>query len=88
MTPMLTHAAAIVSAAAAVVPQGVLLPESVVQSAPFKVLAAFVAINTLIYGTLAAAKALPKVYAPAWFGGRNRRAQNRSIFPEPPERDS
>ncbi|PVU84475.1 hypothetical protein DDP54_00450 (plasmid) [Cellulomonas sp. WB94] len=65
-----------------------LFPGSVVRSAPFQVLAAFVAINTLVYGTLAAAKALPKVYAPAWFGGRNRRAQNRSIFPDPPERDS
>jgi hypothetical protein len=73
---------------AAVVPQGVLLPESVVLSVPFKVLAAFVAINTLVYGTLAAAKALPKVHPPSWLGGRNRRAQNRSIFPEPPERDS
>ncbi|WP_242448144.1 hypothetical protein [Cellulomonas sp. WB94] len=74
--------------AAAAVPQGLLFPGSVVRSAPFQVLAAFVAINTLVYGTLAAAKALPKVYAPAWFGGRNRRAQNRSIFPDPPERDS
>lgn len=83
---MLSHVAAVV--AAAVVPQGVLLPESVVLSAPFKILAAFVAINTLIYGSLAAAKALPKVHSPSWFGGRNRRAQNRSIFPEAPDRDS
>ena len=73
---------------ATVVPQGVLLPESVVLSAPFKVLAAFVAINTLIYVTLAAAKTLPKVYPPSWFGGRKRRAKNHSIFPELPERDS
>ena len=71
------------SHALAVLPQSVLLPESVVLSAPFKILAAFVAINTVIYGTLAAAKALPKVHPPSWFAGRNRRAQNRSIFPEP-----
>ena len=76
------------SHAVAMVPQGLLLPESVVLSTSFKILAAFVAINTVMYGTLAVAKTLPKVHLPSWFGGRNRRVQNRSIFPEPPERDS
>jgi hypothetical protein len=78
---MLTHALA-------AVPQGVLLPESVVLSAPFKILAAFVAINTVMYGTLAIAKTLPKVHPPSWFGGRNRRAQNRSIVPDTPGSES
>ena len=82
---MLSHVVSAVTAA--VVPQGLLFPEAVVLSAPFKILAAFVAINTLIYGSLTAAKALPKFHPPSAFGGRSRRQQNRSIFPDAPERD-
>ena len=47
----------------------------------------FVALNTLMYVTLAVLKVLPKGYAFSWFSGRNRRAQNRSIYPEPPSSD-
>ena len=67
-------------------PAGILFPESVVQSGPFQVLAAVVAINTVMYGALAVAKMLPKVHPPTWFGGRNRRTQNRSIHPVSPPR--
>ena len=69
---------------AAVLPTGVLLPESILQTNSFKILATFVALNTLMYATLAFLKVLPKGYALSWFRGFNRRAQNRSIYPEPP----
>ncbi|QTE28519.1 hypothetical protein [Pengzhenrongella sicca] len=65
------------------VPAGVLFPESVVHSGLFGVLAAFVAINTLMYSALAVAKMLPKVYPGSWIGDRGRRAQTRSIHPTP-----
>ena len=45
-----------------VVPMGILLPESILRNEFFAVLAAFVAINTIVYVTLAVAKMLPKVY--------------------------
>ena len=38
---------------------GILLPSSVIQSGWFQVLAAFVAINTLIYAGLSLAKLFP-----------------------------
>jgi len=69
---------------AAVLPTGVLLPESILHADSFKILATFVALNTLMYATLAVLKVLPKGHALSWFSGRNRRAQNRSIHPEPP----
>ena len=72
------------TAVAALVPTGVLLPESILHTDSFKVLATFVALNTLMYATLAVLKVLPKGYAFSWFSGRNRRAQNRSIYPERP----
>ncbi len=68
----------------ALLPTGVLLPESILHTDSFKVLATFVALNTLMYATLAVLKVLPKGYAFSWFRGRNRRAQNRSIYPERP----
>lgn len=66
----------------AVVVQGILLPESVLDSEVFGVLAAFVALNTVMYVALAVAKMLPKVYVSDWVGGRGRRSQTRSIYPE------
>ena len=60
-----------------------ILPESVLHSGWFAVLAAFVAINTVMYVALAVAKVLPKVYVSDWFTSRDRRGQNRSIFPTP-----
>jgi hypothetical protein len=57
------------------------LPEWVLHSDWFSVLAAFVAINTVMYTALAIAKVLPKIYVADWFTSRDRRGQNRSIFP-------
>ena len=62
-----------------------LLPEYVLQSGWFAVLAAFVAINTVMYVVLATATMLPKVHVADWFTSRDRRAQNRSIHPRPEE---
>ena len=62
--------------------QGILLPESVLDSEVFGVLAAFVALNTVMYVVLAVAKILPKIYQSDYLGGRGRRSQTRSIYPE------
>ena len=67
-----------------VTPMGVLLPERVLSNELFAVLAAFVAINTIVYVTLAVAKVLPKVYVTDWIGSRNRRSETRSIRPDAP----
>ena len=69
-------------------PTGMLLPSSVLQSDAFAVLATFVALNTLMYATLALLKLLPKGYRFFWTPGRNRRRHNRSIHPDPPEPES
>ncbi|MEO5664131.1 MAG: hypothetical protein ABIR39_12675 [Nocardioides sp.] len=63
---------------------GILLPESLLRTEVFAVLAAFVSINTIVYVTLAVAKILPKVYVLDWIGPRNRRAETRSIRPDAP----
>ncbi|NMM22233.1 MAG: hypothetical protein HHJ11_01815 [Phycicoccus sp.] len=68
----------------AVLPIGVLFPESILHANSFKLLATFVALNTLMYATLAVLKVLPKGYALSSSSGLNRRAQNRSIYPGPP----
>ncbi|TFC84237.1 hypothetical protein E3T23_00580 [Cryobacterium cheniae] len=59
-----------------------LLPSTVLQSDEFAILAAFVAINTVMFAALAVAKILPKVHPTDWFRGRNRRAATRSIHPD------
>ena len=69
---------------ATVIPMGVLLPDSLLQNELVAVLAAFVAINTIFYVTLAVAKILPKVYVRDWIDSRNRRAETRSIDPDTP----
>lgn len=61
---------------------GLVLPTSILHSELFAVLAAFVAINTVMYCALALAKLLPKVYPSDWFSSPNRRAESRSIYPE------
>jgi hypothetical protein len=63
-------------------PTGALFPESTVHSDLFAVLAAFVAINTLMYVALAIAKMLPKIYVGDWVRTPQRRARTRSIHPE------
>ncbi|MEZ5114701.1 MAG: hypothetical protein R2737_00420 [Candidatus Nanopelagicales bacterium] len=67
---------------------GILFPAEWLTSEWFAVWASFVALNTLLYVTLAVAKMLPKVHpADLWFrlrGGRNRRRETRSIYPDAP----
>lgn len=48
------------SGLASVVAWGVLLPASVLTSGWYQLLAAFVAVNTLIYATLSISKLIPK----------------------------
>lgn len=66
----------------AVVPMGVLLPDSILRNELIAVLAAFVAINTIVYVTLAVAKILPKLYLRDYLSSRNRRSETRSIDPD------
>lgn len=65
---------------------GILLPESVLSSQWFAVLAAFVAINTVMYVTLAVAKTLPKVHPRDLFPRSYTRAETRSIHPDAEEK--
>lgn len=62
---------------------GILLPEEILQSEFFAVLAAFVAINTIMYVTLAIAKMLPRVYVSDILRHRNRRRMPRGIAAAP-----
>ncbi|NHI19637.1 hypothetical protein H9L10_00905 [Phycicoccus endophyticus] len=62
-----------------------LLPESVLSSDWFAVLAVFVAVNTVMYVGLAVAKVFPKLYPRDWFSRRYTRAQTRSIHPDATE---
>ncbi len=68
---------------ATVLPLGIMLPNDALHSGLFAVLAAFVAINTLMYLALALAKTAPKVYFSDWVRQSNRRSQTRSIHPDP-----
>ena len=61
---------------------GILLPESTLREEFIAVLAAFVAINTILYVTLAVSKMLPKLYISDWITSRNRRTETRSIDPD------
>ena len=65
-------------------PSGILLPESVLQTDFFAILATFVAINTVMYAALAIAKILPRVYLGDLLPGQRRRFETRSIYPESP----
>ena len=69
-------------AATTSLPAGLLFPTTLVHSGTFGVLAALVAINTVMYSALAVAKMLPKVYPSGWVSERGRRSQSRSIYPE------
>ncbi|MCU1632174.1 MAG: hypothetical protein JWM61_826 [Micrococcaceae bacterium] len=64
-----------------IIPTGILLPESVLHSDLFAILAVFVAINTVIYASLALVNILPKIYPTDWITSRNRRTETRSIYP-------
>lgn len=68
---------------AAHLPAGILLPESLLYSQWFSVLASFVAINTVIYLVLGLTKILPVVRLPKR-KRRERRSETRHIDPEAP----
>ena len=59
-----------------------LLSEAVLHTRLFAVLAAFVAVNTVMYGALAFGKLLPKIYLADWVHPRNERVETRSIYPD------
>ncbi|NGZ99485.1 hypothetical protein G5V59_00970 [Nocardioides sp. W3-2-3] len=61
-----------------------LFPEALVRSHAFAILAAFVAINTVVYVALSIAKALPKIYLTDHLPRRYQRAETRSIYPDGP----
>lgn len=65
-------------------PMGILFPEATLQSELFAILAAFVALNTVMYVALAIAKILPKVYLNDWIRRRRQRSETRSIHPDAP----
>jgi hypothetical protein len=58
------------------------LREDIMYTPWFATLSAFVAINTVLYLTLAMIKLLPKAYVSDWFNRRNRRAESRSVYPD------
>lgn len=72
----------ITAALGPIIPTGLLLPEAVLHTSLFAILAAFVAINTVIYASLALANVLPKIYPTDWVTDRNRRTETRSIYPD------
>jgi hypothetical protein len=61
---------------------GSILPNDLMHSHWFAVLTTFVAVNTVLYLTLAIIKILPKAYVSDWVDRRNRRAETRGIYPE------
>ncbi len=63
-----------------------LLPETIMHTRWFAVLSVFVAVNTVVYLTLAIIKLFPKAYLSDWIDQRNRRAETRSIYPSPEDR--
>jgi len=67
------------------IPLGILFSQDVLRSGAFQFLAAFVAVNTILYVALALAKMLPKFYVSDWTATRKRRRQTRSIHPEDPD---
>jgi hypothetical protein len=64
--------------------QGLLLPESFMQSRFFIVLATLVALNTVIYAALSIVHVIPKWFKPSWLRGRRPRGMTRSIYPDGP----
>jgi len=61
---------------------GIVLPDGLMHTPWFAVLSTFVAVNTVLYLTLAIIKILPKAYLSDWVDQRNRRSETRSIYPQ------
>ena len=60
---------------------GLLFPQSIQHSALYVVLATIVALNTVIYVSLAIAKLFPKWFRSSWFRRGRVRSETRSIYP-------
>jgi hypothetical protein len=63
---------------------GILLPEDILSTPAFQFIAAFVALNTIMYVALAIAKVLPKIYVSDLVSRHGRRRETRSIHPDAP----
>jgi hypothetical protein len=64
--------------------EGLLLPESFMQSRFFVVLATLVALNTVVYAALSVVHVIPKWFKSSWLRGRRPRGMTRSIYPDGP----
>ena len=62
-----------------------MIPESVLSTEWFAALAAFVAINTAIYVTLAIIKTLPRIYFRDYLPRTYQRSETRGIYPDAKE---
>ena len=60
------------------------LPTSILSSDAFGILAAFVAINTVMYAAVTVAKLVPRVNPAMLRRGRYQRSETRSIHPDAP----
>jgi len=63
---------------------GLLLPHETLFTDWFGTLAAFVAVNTVMYVTLAIFKIFPRLYLTDWLRRRNTRSETRNIHPDAP----
>lgn len=61
-----------------------LLPPSVLSSEWFGILAAFVAINTIMYASVTVAKLLPRINPAVFRRSTYQRSETRSIYPDAP----
>lgn len=65
-----------------VVTLGAMVPSEAVESRWFALLAAFVAVNTVMYVALSIAKAFPRVHPRDFLPRRYHRTETRSIHPD------
>lgn len=64
---------------------GLLLPESFMQSSFFVILATLVALNTVIYAALSLIHVIPKWFRSSWLRRNRTRQITRSIYPDAPK---
>jgi hypothetical protein len=65
-----------------IIRDGLLFPQSLIESRFFVILATLVALNTTVYAALAIAKLVPKFVKPSWYRRGRTRSETRSIFPD------
>lgn len=64
--------------------QGLLLPQSALESQFFAVLATLVALNTVVYAAISIAHIVPRWLKASWFRKVGHRSETRSIYPDGP----